>query len=226
MNSNQKGNIAEQAIALEAMKLGIPVLKPMAEHERYDLAFDLGSRILRVQCKWAQRKDGVVCVHLSRCRTSRRGYVRATYLEHEIDAFAAYCHDLDRSYLFPASLAAGQYMIHLRLTPPKNAQRASLNWAQDYEMPGAVAQLGERAAGSRQVGGSSPPSSTPPIAPGAVQVGAHEFRNHFGYYMERAVAGEDIARRSSIAAIPALAASSESQTMKLMRLPRSRSATQ
>ncbi len=42
LTSNDKGNIAEVAITLEAMKLGIEVLKPVAEHVRYDLAFDLG----------------------------------------------------------------------------------------------------------------------------------------------------------------------------------------
>jgi hypothetical protein len=54
LTSNQKGNIAEAAIALEAIKLGIEVLKPVAEHGRYDLALDLGTRIIRVQCKWAR----------------------------------------------------------------------------------------------------------------------------------------------------------------------------
>ena len=54
LTTNDKGNIAEAAIALEAIKLGINVFKPVAEHGRYDLAFDLGHRILRVQCKWAR----------------------------------------------------------------------------------------------------------------------------------------------------------------------------
>ena len=34
LTSNDKGNIAEAAIALEAIKLGIDVLKPLAEHGR------------------------------------------------------------------------------------------------------------------------------------------------------------------------------------------------
>ena len=40
--------------------------------------------------------------------------------------------------------------------------------------------------------GSSPTSSTP-SAPRRrhEQVGAHQFRNHFGWYMERTVAGEE-----------------------------------
>ena len=31
------------------------------------------------------------------------------------------------------------------------------------------------------------------IPAGSTSVGAHEFRNHFGWYMERAAAGDEIA---------------------------------
>jgi hypothetical protein len=41
--SNDKGNIAEAEIAAAATRLGINVLKPLLEHGRYDLAFDLGT---------------------------------------------------------------------------------------------------------------------------------------------------------------------------------------
>jgi PD-(D/E)XK endonuclease len=60
MTSNRKGAIAELKIAAAATELGIPVLKPMAEHGRYDLAFEIGDRILRVQCKLggARRRRG------------------------------------------------------------------------------------------------------------------------------------------------------------------------
>jgi prevent-host-death family protein len=44
-----------------------------------------------------------------------------------------------------------------------------------------------------EVVGSSPTGSTPVGAgTGGQQVGAHQFRNHFGWYMERTVAGEEI----------------------------------
>ena len=52
-NPNAKGAIAELKIATAATCLGIPVLRPMTERGRYDLAFEVGGRILRVQCKWA-----------------------------------------------------------------------------------------------------------------------------------------------------------------------------
>ena len=71
--------------------------------------------------------------------------------------------------------------------PTKNGQRACLNWAADYELPGAIAQLGERLRGTQEVAGSSPASS---ISSAVTELGAHEYRQKFGWYMERAAAGE------------------------------------
>lgn len=59
-----------------------------------------------------------------------------------------------------------------------------------YDMFGAVAQLGERVAGSHEVRGSSPLSSTSDSP--ATRTGCHEFRNHFGHYLEQAAAGHEI----------------------------------
>jgi prevent-host-death family protein len=192
LTSNDKGNIAEAAIALEAIKLGIDVLKPVAEHGRYDLAFDLGTRILRVQCKWGtfDRRLGAVCVRVGGSRHTPRGYVLSSYSADEIDAVAVYCEVLGEVFLLPVEVVAGKKQMHLRVAPPRNSQLACINLASDYQL-GAIAQLGERSAGSRKVGGSSPPSSTPQ-ADGEIVVGAHEFREKFGYWMERAAHGDDI----------------------------------
>ena len=61
--------------------------------------------------------------------------------------------------------------------------------AADYRL-GAVAQLGERRHGMAEVRGSIPLSSTSPDD--ATVVGAHEFRERFGWYQERAAAGETV----------------------------------
>jgi prevent-host-death family protein len=44
--------------------------------------------------------------------------------------------------------------------------------------------------GTQGVAGSSPASSTQDL--GCIQVGSNEFRNRFGYYLERAAAGDEI----------------------------------
>ena len=186
---NLKGNVAELKIAAEAARLGIDVLRPMTEHCRYDLAFEVGERILRVQCKSAPRKGDVVVVRLRTNRRGPNGFVTSCYTADQVDAVAAYCPDLDECFCLPIELVEGMTAIHLRLGPAKNGQLAALHFAADYRL-GAVAQLGERRAGSAKAVGSSPTSSTLFGTGAPVPIGAYEYRNRLGWYMERAAAGE------------------------------------
>jgi prevent-host-death family protein len=186
---NQKGNIAEAEIAAAAIREGVAVLRPLGEHGRYDLVFDVAGRLLRVQCKWARRVGDVVSVNLAGYRLTTRGQVRSTYSAAEVDAVAAYCEELDRCYYLPVALIAGMRCLHLRTAPTRNGQRAALHWATDYEFPGAIAQLGERLRGTQEVAGSSPASSIDRVGSIDDVIGAHEFRERFGWYLQRADEG-------------------------------------
>jgi prevent-host-death family protein len=195
LSRNQKGALAEMKIATEAVALGVPVLRPVQEHGRYDLALEIAGQLLRVQCKWGRinSEGSVIEVNLVSSWCTPSGYERRYYTEDEIDALGVYCAEVDRCYLLPSSMVAGRRAIWLRLNPPLNGQRACLNDASRFHLPGAVAQLEERRAGSAKARGSSPLSSTlTPELTRASQVGCHEFRNHFGYYLEQAAAGHEI----------------------------------
>lgn len=187
-----KGNLAEAVIAAEATRLGIPVLKPLVEHTRYDLVFEVGGELIRVQCKWAPLRGEVVAVNLMSSRYMSGGrQVRRVCTSGEIDAVAVYCEALDECYLLTAEMFDGRRGVHLRVSPPRNGQRAQLNWAADHLLSGAVAQLGrapEWHSGGRGFESHQLHSST---QPGQETVGAHDFRNRFGWYMERAAAGEE-----------------------------------
>ena len=187
-NPNHKGNVAELAIAKEAAELGLSVFAPLTEHERYDLIIGVAGRLLRVQCKWGNCKDDVIAVQLASSRRGPDGYIRRNYSAAEVDAIGIYCGDLDRCFLIPIDLIAGQWAMRLRLAPARNGQRAALHFADEYEL-GAVAQLAERRHGMAEAEGSNPSSSTNQESldvSRVEEVGAHMFRNHFGYYMERA----------------------------------------
>jgi hypothetical protein len=160
MNPSQWGAIAELAIALEATKLGIPVLRPVAEGGRYDMVFELHGQLLRVQCKIGRRRREVVEVRARTCRRIDGGYLRGTYSPDEVDAVAVYCPENEQSYLVPITEIPKGGNLYLRLSPSRNNQKLRVNWATQYEL-GAIAQLGERSAGSRKGVGSSPTSSTP-----------------------------------------------------------------
>ncbi len=159
LSSSQKGAVAEAAVALEAVKLGIEVFRPVFEGGRCDLILLVGERLVRTQCKWAVRDGDVIRVWMRTSRHTPRGYVMTTYSPHEVDAVAAYCPDVDKCYLLPISLVAGRTSCFLRLAPARNNQKLGLKWAADYEF-GAIAQLGERCDGIAEVAGSSPASST------------------------------------------------------------------
>lgn len=192
-NPNHKGNVAELAFAAEAARLGLEVLAPLTEHGRTDLVLGIDGRLLRVQCKWANKQGDVVRISLATSRRNGSGYIRTTYTSTEVDAIGAYCDELDTCYLIPIEVAEGKHVLTLRLAPARNGQRAALNWAEQYAL-GAVAQLAERRRGTAEVRGSNPLSSisSEEVADNVVNVGAHQFRNHFGHYMEQAAGGAEV----------------------------------
>ena len=167
MTTDQKGAIAEGCIAASALKLGIDVYRPLAEGGRYDMIFDLDSKLWRVQCKWAASVGQVLVVRCYTFRRTRTGWKKTTYSRSEVDVVAAYSMDLDRSFLIPIEMVEERPTIQLRIAPTLNNQKRRINWADDFDFAatlrrhqGAVAQLGERQSGTLEVRGSIPLGST------------------------------------------------------------------
>ncbi len=156
---SQKGAIAEAEINAAAVRLHFGVLLPTTEGHRYDLVLDDGTRLWRVQCKWARRHGDVIVVRIRTSRLTPSGYVRTDYTADEVDAVGVYCPDVDRCYLIPIADVADRSGVHLRLGPARNNQASGVKWAAQYEF-GAIAQLGERRHGMAEVEGSSPSGST------------------------------------------------------------------
>src|SRR3954447_7554996 len=77
-NPNDKGNIAELEIELAALKAGVSVFKPVGEHSRADLIFEINDQLFRVQCKWGRlARDGtVIVIGVETNRCTPNGYVR------------------------------------------------------------------------------------------------------------------------------------------------------
>ena len=165
---NRKGLVAERAIELAAIKLGIDVYLPVSASSRADMLFDLGGRLLRIQCKWARlaADGGTLLVHASGFRLTSTGHIRSPYSEAEIDYLAVYSGDLDRCFLLPPSIFAAKHQVQLRLTPSRNGQRACINLADAFDFDGAVAQLA-RAFGwqPKGQGFESPQLHGPPEKP-------------------------------------------------------------
>jgi hypothetical protein len=155
--TQRRGSTAEAAIALAAIRQGFGVFRPQNDGERYDMILDLRPQLVRLQCKAASLVGDVIIVRCRSGRRTRKGIVMRAYTSDEIDAFAAYCEEVDRCFLLPIDRFEGRTAVTLRLGAPRNNQAAGVNWADDYDFArlrvhwparGAVAQLGERRAGS------------------------------------------------------------------------------
>jgi PD-(D/E)XK endonuclease len=143
LTPSQRGAVAEAAIRFAAFELGLVVLMPAAEGGRYDLVIDLEPRLLRVQCKLAQRRAGVLSVGVSTSRYTPQGYVRTSYSAEEIDAIGAYSPELRKCFLIPIEEMSNRRSMHLRLDPSKNNQAERIKWARDYEFDAMIARLKE-----------------------------------------------------------------------------------
>jgi hypothetical protein len=136
-DQNMKGNAAELAVAAEAARLGLTVLMPMTEHERYDLVLGISGRLFRVQCKWASRRGEVIQVRLrSSYHSPTRGYVVRTYAPDEVDLVAVHCGDLGRSYLLPVEVFAGKGGVSLRLGLARTTSAHQYTWPPVMSFPG------------------------------------------------------------------------------------------
>jgi hypothetical protein len=141
LTTDQKGAIAESAIVHAATKLGVDVYKPLADGGRYDLIFDLGTKLLRVQYKWAKRSGGAVVVRCYSCRRNSNGMLVRRYTPDEVDAIAAYCPDTGGCYLVPPDLFDGRRCIYLRVAPSRNNQRMRINRAEEFGLGARLTAL-------------------------------------------------------------------------------------
>ncbi|MCB0705296.1 MAG: hypothetical protein KDC34_08305 [Saprospiraceae bacterium] len=141
-----KGDIAEQAVVLFALKANWNVLHPVGDRLPYDLVLDVDGVLIKVQVKsaWFDSKKENYVVDNRRTKTNRKKMVRSTY--QETDFAIIYIQDLDIFYIMPSSTFINYGSeIHLvetskRQRKPKsfefrNAWNLIQQWAVSVEMP-------------------------------------------------------------------------------------------
>ncbi len=145
MNTKLKGDLAEQAAVLQALKHGWGVLKPLGDRLPYDLAFDVDGSLVRVQVKyaWLDRRTGNYVVDTRRTKTNRRRMVRDVYDATDFEFALAYVGDFEIFYVFPVEVFVGYGSgIHLVVTekrqrkPRSAAYRDAWNLIQQWAVHG------------------------------------------------------------------------------------------
>ncbi|WP_420460258.1 group I intron-associated PD-(D/E)XK endonuclease [Neolewinella sp.] len=106
MLTKQRGDIAEQAVVLEALKRGWGVCRPIGDYLPYDLVLDIDQSLYRIQVKYAwydQAKKNYV-VDVRRTKTNRRQMVRSNYLPEDFDFAVLYIEATHNFYVMPAKV--------------------------------------------------------------------------------------------------------------------------
>lgn len=135
MNSTQKGDVTVGYVSAVLIAKGYIVSLPLTANARYDLLFDDGTGIKRVQCKTGRLVPDGSCITFNSCsngwkgpaqKKPRRGY------EGQIDYFGVYYDG--KVYLVPPNGSVSQ--IWLRVTPPKRngRTRRPTRYAKDFEI--------------------------------------------------------------------------------------------
>jgi hypothetical protein len=108
------------------VRAGKEVLVPFGGHRRYDLAYEEGGRLIKVQCKSGRERSGAITF-----RTYSVGRGPAKDYRGDVDVFGVYCHDRGEVYLVPVKDVPFR-AAHLRLSPARNGQESGVRWAAGY----------------------------------------------------------------------------------------------
>jgi PD-(D/E)XK endonuclease len=124
MDTKLKGDIAEQAVILAALKRGWSVAKPIGDRMPYDLIFDINNSLLKIQVKSAWFDEGRknFVVDTRRTKTNRRQMIRQNYSPKDFDFALIYIQDLDIFYVIPSDVFIS-YGSELHLVEADKRQR-------------------------------------------------------------------------------------------------------
>ncbi len=172
MSTKLKGDIAEQAAILHALKRGWGVLKPVGDRLRYDLVFDVEGTLVKVQvkCAWFDESRGNYVVDNRRTKTNRRFMVRDVYKPSDFDFALAYLPDPDLFYVFPVDVFIS-YASEIHLVEADKRQRKphSADYRDAWELILHWAARGETHVRSPVKFGEAVGGVTPSQAPMAVR---------------------------------------------------------
>jgi hypothetical protein len=130
LNSHFIGEITEQQVALEFLKLGYLVSKPLVQCSRYDFIVDINHKLYKIQVKTSKMKeDAFIEFATSTSHTNTQGTLNLSYTEEDVDFFATMYNG--QCYLVPFSVC-GTRAQRLRLVPTKNGQVKNICFAKDY----------------------------------------------------------------------------------------------
>lgn len=139
LSSHFKGEITEQLVAIEFLKLGVLVSKPLVQSSRYDFIVDINHKLYKIQVKTGSLKeDAYIEFATSTSHTNTKGTLNLQYSSDDIDYFATIYEG--QCYLVPVDLC-GKRSQRLRIVPTKNGQVKGITFAKDYTLEKKIKEM-------------------------------------------------------------------------------------
>lgn len=133
------GEITEQQVAIEFLKLGIQVSKPLVQSSKYDFIVDINDKLYKIQVKTGTLKeDSYIEFATSTSHTNTKGTINLNYCAKDVDFFATMYNG--QCYLVPFSVC-GKRCQRLRIKPTKNHQVVGITFAKDYKLEEVIRSL-------------------------------------------------------------------------------------
>lgn len=139
LSSHFIGEITEQQVALEFLKLGYLVSKPLVQSSRYDFVVDINHKLYKIQVKTGSLKeDAYIEFATSTSHTNTKGTLNLNYSADDVDFFATMFNG--ECYLVPYDVCAKRAQ-RLRIIPTKNGQTKGITFAKDYHLVDVLKRL-------------------------------------------------------------------------------------
>lgn len=140
LSSHFIGEITEQQVALEFLKLGILVSKPLVQSSRYDFIADVNNHLYKIQVKTCTERESGSYFDFatSTSHTNTQGTLNISYTADDVDFFATFYNN--QCYLIPFELC-GKRNQRLRLKPTLNGQTKGVLFAKDFKLEDIIQTL-------------------------------------------------------------------------------------
>lgn len=139
LSSHFIGEITEQQVALEFLKQGILISKPLVQSSRYDFIADINNHLYKIQVKTGTYKeDAYLEFATSTSHTNTRGTLNISYDANDVDFFATMYKN--QCYLIPFE-KCGKRAQRIRFVPTKNGQTQGILFAKDFKLEDIIKTL-------------------------------------------------------------------------------------
>lgn len=139
LSSHFIGEITEQQVAIEFLKQGILLSKPLVQSSRYDFIADIKNHLYKIQVKTGTfKEDSFLEFATSTSHTNTQGTLNISYSAEDVDFFAT-MHE-GQCYLIPFGLC-GKRAQRLRFVPTKSGQTRGILFAKNFKLEDIIKTL-------------------------------------------------------------------------------------